>query len=208
VSVIPRHLARRLDGLSRVAHRFHRFAHHPLCDDYAGEVVRIGRRGRVCRGCICAALGAPVGMTVSLVSSVPIGAGAVLFLIASSWIAVTTLLRIGPRRTKLVTRFAPAWAVGFAVGEGVRAGGLYGATLASLAVLACAAFAALYRRRGPDRTPCARCPERILLTPCRGFAEIVKRERAFQRLAGRMLSGVRPGPSLDISESRRRPSAG
>lgn len=188
MSLIPRHLARRLDRLSRMAHRFHRFAHHPLCDDYAGEVVRIGRRGRVCRGCLFSGLGATTGVALSLVSEVPVGAGIVLLVASSAWVAVTTLMRIGPRRSKFVTRFAPAWAMSFAVGAGVRAGGLYGAVLSLLAVVACLALVALYRWRGPDRAPCARCPERMLSTPCRGFAEIVQRERAFQRIAGRMLS--------------------
>jgi hypothetical protein len=192
VSVIPRHLARRLDGISRRAHRFHQFAHHPLCDDYAGEVVRIGRRGRVCRGCLFAGLGATTGVALSLVSAVPVGAGIVLLVATSAWVAGTTLIRLGPRRSKFVTRFAPAWAMGFAVGAGVRCGGFYGAMLSSLTVVACVALLALYRRRGPDRAPCARCPERMLSTPCRGFVEIVQRERAFQRIAGRMLSGVQP----------------
>ena len=37
---IPPQLARRLDRLSVAAHRFHRWAHHPLCTEYEGEVLR------------------------------------------------------------------------------------------------------------------------------------------------------------------------
>jgi hypothetical protein len=51
---------------------------------------------------------------------------------------------------------------------------------------------ALYRRRGPDRTPCASCPERNLTQPCRGIAPIIRRERAFRRIAGRWLARVGP----------------
>jgi hypothetical protein len=130
---------------------------------------------------------------MSLVSSVPIGAGAVLLLVASGWIVISTLLRIGPRRSKVVTRFVPAVAMGFAIGEGVRVAGSYGATLVLLTILASVTLVVLYRRRGADRAPCVRCPERMLSTPCSGFVEIVDRERAFQRIAARMLSGVRPG---------------
>ena len=36
----PKALRRKIDRLSRAAHRFHRFAHHPLCERYAGEVIR------------------------------------------------------------------------------------------------------------------------------------------------------------------------
>jgi hypothetical protein len=51
--------------------------------------------------------------------------------------------------------------------------------------VATASFAILlraYRVRGPDRTPCERCPERTRAV-CSGFAPIVRRERAVQRVA-------------------------
>ena len=44
-----------------------------------------------------------------------------------------------------------------------------------------------YRHRGPDRTPCSTCPERLGEAPCRGWKEIVNAERAFRRLSGRWL---------------------
>jgi hypothetical protein len=47
----PRPLAKQLDRLSRRAHRFHRFAHHPLCGAYAAELVPLGRKAR--SGCGC-----------------------------------------------------------------------------------------------------------------------------------------------------------
>jgi hypothetical protein len=78
--------------------------------------------------------------------------------------------------------------MGFAMGSGLRAGGVFGFTLAALIVLFVVTLAALYRRRGADRTPCATCPERLGATPCRGFVEIVHRERAFRRLAARVLA--------------------
>jgi hypothetical protein len=191
VPIIGRRLARRLDALSRRAHRFHRFAHHPLCDEYAAEVVLVRRRARICRGCLFTLLGIATGWGASLVSPVSIAIGAGLLLVASSWLVVTAARTGAARRSKLSTRFAPGSAMGFAVGMGIRTGGSAGVILVSLTVLICVALAALYRRRGPDRSPCARCPERALSTPCRGFVEIVNRERAFQRLARRMLLDVR-----------------
>src|SRR5258706_14473890 len=62
---IARGTAIKLDRLSRGAHRFHRFAHHPLCDRYAGEVVRFGRV-RLCRGCTFAVIGGLAGGVVGL----------------------------------------------------------------------------------------------------------------------------------------------
>src|SRR5262249_52892865 len=186
-SRVPRAVARRLDALSRAAHRFHRFAHHPLCDEYAGEVVRIGRRARVCRGCLFAWGGALAGALVSFAARAPFALGAAFLVVASIQIVVTTLLRRS-RRSKVVTRFAPAIAFGSAIGAALRAGGAAGFALASLTISVVGTLAVLYRRRGADRTPCATCPERLGSVPCRGYVEIVHRERAFRRLAARVLA--------------------
>jgi hypothetical protein len=110
-----------------------------------------------------------------------------LLVVASMQIAVTTLLRRS-RRSKVVTRLAPAALLGSAIGAGLRTGGASGFALAALAIGAVGMLAALYRRRGADRTPCATCPERLGSAPCRGYAEIVHRERAFRRLASRVLA--------------------
>jgi hypothetical protein len=180
-------VARRLDRLSRAAHRFHRFAHHPLCDEYAGEVVRLGRRARICRGCLFAWGSALSAMTAALVWPVSVGVGAALLAAASTYVAISTL-RARSRRSKVVTRSVPAAAMGIAIGAGLRAGGVAGFALAAVTASVVGMLAALYRRRGPDRTPCATCPERLGPVPCRGFAEIVHRERAFRRLASRALA--------------------
>jgi hypothetical protein len=42
MSRVPESAARDLDRLAKRAHRFHRFAHHPLCAAYAGETLRVG----------------------------------------------------------------------------------------------------------------------------------------------------------------------
>ncbi|HVZ35160.1 MAG TPA: hypothetical protein VG963_22190, partial [Polyangiaceae bacterium] len=55
-------LARRIDRLAVRAHRFHRWAHHPLCASYAGETLRLGRKTIVCRGCALVAGGLIVGV--------------------------------------------------------------------------------------------------------------------------------------------------
>ncbi|MFL5271282.1 MAG: hypothetical protein ACJ79E_04370, partial [Anaeromyxobacteraceae bacterium] len=80
LSFISPALARRLDRLARQAHRFHRFAHHPLCDAYAGEVLRVPRRTVVCRGCALAAAGVVAGAAAGLFASarLPLAALAVL----------------------------------------------------------------------------------------------------------------------------------
>jgi hypothetical protein len=190
VSRIPRHVARRLDALSRAAHRFHRFAHHPLCEEYAGEVVRIGRRARVCRGCSFAWGGGIGGAVIGFATAVPLVVGAAMVAMASVWVVVSTWVRAV--RAKVFTRLAPAACMGLAIGAGLRAANLAGFALALLTVLFVAALAIFYRRRGPDRAPCTTCPERTGAVPCRGYADVVHRERAFQRMASRMLarSGV------------------
>jgi hypothetical protein len=159
-----------------------------LCDEYAGEIVRFGRRARVCRGCLGAWGGGLAGVAASLAVEIPVVTGAALLVVASGFVVVTTLLRVGPRRSKVVTRLAPAAAMGLAIGAGLRAGGVIGFALAALSLLVVGTLGALYRRRGADRTPCATCPERLSSSPCRGYAEIVHRERAFRRLASRVLA--------------------
>jgi hypothetical protein len=188
VSRIPRHVARRLDALSRAAHRFHRFAHHPLCEEYAGEVVRFGRRGRVCRGCSYALGGGLGGAVIGLATAVPILPGIALVALASGCIVVTMSVPFARRGSKVLTRLVPAAAMGLAIGAGLRAANVAGVALALLATSVISALGVLYRRRGPDRTPCATCPERAGAAPCRGYAAIVHRERVFQKIASRMLA--------------------
>lgn len=181
-------VARRIDRLSRRAHLFHRFAHHPLCRAYASEVIRIGRRGRVCRGCAMAVLGLLAGALVGAVA----GALPRYALAVAAAGAALAARSVGTgstraRASKVASRLFPAAGAGYAV-----CGALVGRSPAGLAAAlatACA-FGLLYRayrRRGPDRRPCAECPERANSGACSGLVEIVRRERAFWRISRRLL---------------------
>jgi hypothetical protein len=181
-------IAKRIDRLSRGAHAFHRFAHHPLCGEYAQEVYRLGRRARLCRGCTLAAAGAIAGILLaSSIAPAPAAAApaAVLALILSAG----RVRRAG----KLATRLLPAGCLAFAIAAGARAASWAGFGLALLGLGIAVLAVARYRRRGPDRSPCAACPERTRAEPCRGYAAIVRRERAFGRMAG---AWIRAEPSL------------
>ncbi|HEX9011805.1 MAG TPA: hypothetical protein VF804_15670 [Holophagaceae bacterium] len=182
---IDRGLARRLDRLAFRAHAFHRWAHHPLCREYEGEVFRLGRRFRLCRGCTLAAVGGLAGLAGGMGSPVlpdpVIGALAVLGLLAG-------LLALGHRRRpKGLTRGLPTALLAFLLVQALRGGGTVRWGAAVLAVAAGTAVTLAYRRRGPDRTPCTACPEAPPSGACRGFREIRTRERAFGRLASRWL---------------------
>jgi hypothetical protein len=100
------------------------------------------------------------------------------------------LMPAGVRASKLWTRLAPLAGLSFLFVTGLRLGGAAGVG----GVLAAAGMVgwcyAAYRRRGPDRAPCASCPERSQLQVCRGFAPIVRRERALQRIAQRWLDAA------------------
>jgi hypothetical protein len=171
MSRIPRPLARRIDRLAVRAHRFHRYAHHPLCGRYAGEVIRIGKL-RLCRGCSYALAGGLVGGALGLA----LGAYGAIALVAATILIAMSLVARPP---KLVTRFVPAAAAAFAL-----VAGPWPIRLAALAIVC--GLHALYRRRGPDRSPCTTCPERAV-QPCSGLHPIVMRERAFQRLSNRWI---------------------
>lgn len=193
---LARPLALRIDRLARAAHAFHRFAHHPLCKRYEDEVLRLGRRTRVCRGCALALVGSVVGAAIGSLMGTPFSALASLALgigLAGGSLRAPrsprSAQRIGVPRGgfKIATRFAPAFAVAFALFSAIhspstRSLGIGVATCVSLLVLV-----ALYRRRGPNRTPCISCPERLGATTCSGLRPIVRREKAVMRKSGAMI---------------------
>jgi hypothetical protein len=204
---VPPALARRIDRLARIAHRAHRYAHHPLCRAYAGELVRLGSRVRVCRGCMLVSCGALAGAVIA--SAWPLAQGerafdprAWLLLVVGVALAAPavsdawrTRERVAAQRAgvqhgarKWLTRFAPAAVLAAAVALGVRRADPAGIALVAISVTAAVAIWLGYRRRGPDRSPCVRCPEGPPHAGCSGFAPIVRRERAFQRLASRLLA--------------------
>jgi len=180
---IPRPLAARIDRLSRAAHAFHRYAHHPLCPAYAPEVFRLGRT-RICLGCSLALggglLGTLLGASLQPASLAVLGSFAILCAFAGlpalAW----------PRRSpgKILTRMFPAALAAFVVLQGLlRAPDPASLALAGGVILGTMAGVILYRRRGPDRRPCETCPELPARPACAGFLPIRRRERAFRRLA-------------------------
>jgi hypothetical protein len=173
-------LARRLDRLARQAHAFHRFAHHPLCERYASELVPLGRRARVCRGCSLTLAGALVGLALAATRPSPL-AGLALVAAATALGAFSLRARV----PKLVGRLVPAALLGCALGAGPVA------VSATLAVVLAGGLA--YRRRGPSRAPCVGCPE-AGASVCSGYAPIVRREQAVQRLGGRWIEAERQLP--------------
>jgi hypothetical protein len=185
---LPPSLARRIDRLALRAHAFHRFAHHPLCQPYAAEVIRIGRRWRVCRGCTFTGTGALSGGLAGWLLPAPgplaMGALAALLAAGAAW-AVSR--RAGHGRPKVLARLAPMALAAALLAWGLRAGGPAGLLASLLAATSVAGAAAFYRRRGPDRAACAGCPEAPASSACSGFRAIALRERAFARLAGRWI---------------------
>ena len=136
---------------------------------------------RLCRGCSYGLAGGFLGGVAALV--VPSFAGAV---IAAACSAMLLLASAKLRPSKIVSRFVPAGLFGYAIGTGVLALTVLGFAIAALAIALAGGLRLAYAKRGPDRTPCVTCPERAL-QPCSGFAPIVSRERAFQRVARKYL---------------------
>src|SRR6478735_5996516 len=113
---LPQRTVRAIDRLARHAHAFHRFAHHPLCQRYAGELIPLGRRSRLCRGCASAALGLAVGLLAALAwqpaFSVLLGASAAGLGLLSSGLAL--------RLPKWLGRASAMACLGFAWLSGMR----------------------------------------------------------------------------------------
>jgi hypothetical protein len=191
---IEPNVARHIDRLARRAHAFHRFAHHPLCSEYADELIAHGTRTRVCRGCTCAISGAIAGALLGMLVQFPASAAVVFAMFATSVPILaqrferdreqTVRARVG----KLWTRSVPLGALALAFVAGLRAQNLAGVVTASSIALALVALVRAYRRAGPDRSPCARCPERTSPVPCSGFRDIVRAERAFVRRSQQLLT--------------------
>ncbi|HEY5372490.1 MAG TPA: hypothetical protein VIK01_02340 [Polyangiaceae bacterium] len=186
---LPQPTLRVIDRLARQAHAFHRFAHHPLCNRYATELIPLGRRARVCRGCACAALGTLAGAL-----------GAAFAQPASSSLFVGGALGLAVLLSTLAVRLPKALGrgLGTAFASFAGVGGLLSAERAprvlALSLLAFAGvFLWLYRRRGPNRSPCETCPERLGSRACSGLRPIVQRERAFRRLAQRYIDAAVAG---------------
>jgi len=198
MSRIPPTLARRIDRLARHAHRFHRLAHHPGCGAYAGEVVRLGRRARVCRGCLLTALGAIAGAVAGLAApALPVELLLLGPALLAGWAALALAPGGGRRSSKWITRAGPTSLATLLLVAGLGAavqaepGDWSGATTA-VTVAAMAALGLVgYRRRGPDRTPCLSCPQAPPGPRCDGFREVARRERAFSRLASRWMARSR-----------------
>jgi hypothetical protein len=200
MSRLPPALARRLDRLARRAHRFHRFAHHPLCGAYAGEVLRLGRRTRLCRGCTLAAAGAVAGVLAGAAARPP---GPELLLLGpallTAWAALALAPRGGRPRSKVLTRAGPLALAGFLLASGLRAaaaagpGDWSGGCTAAVTTALVALGALAWRRRGPDRAACAGCPQAPPGPRCDGLREVARRERAFSRLASRWIDRDRAG---------------
>jgi hypothetical protein len=176
IPAVPRPLARRIDRLARRAHAFHRHAHHPLCEPYRDEVIRVGKRVRLCKGCTFLASGLLAGIVLGAVLRPPISWGAGGLLVA----LVLGPLSLRVRLPKLIGRSLPGFGVGAAMWSG------WPAALASFLIVALLGLS--YRRRGVERSRCEACHERRR-NPCSGFTLIVRRERAFQRHANSLLRG-------------------
>jgi hypothetical protein len=172
--------ARAVDRLARRAHAFHRFAHHPLCERYASELLPLGRRARICRGCAAVLAGVPLGG--ALVALLPPSLAVLGVALAAAALAGALSLRV--RLPKSLGRFVPACGIG----AGFVSAFTHPRGFLWLGVLAASgAGFALYRKRRPNREPCVTCPERLAATPCSGLRPIVRRERAFRRAAQRLI---------------------
>ena len=188
-ALLPTSTARLVDRLARRAHAFHRFAHHPLCQRYASELIPLGRRARLCRGCACAGGGTLLGAASALATHT---SSHTLFVCSALGVTVF-LASLAVRLPKVLGRGLAAALASFAGLSGLLSAELAPRALALSLLAFAGAFLWLYRRRGPNRSPCQTCPERSAPRVCSGLRPIVQRERAFRRVAQRHLDSAALG---------------
>jgi len=190
-------LARRIDRLARGAHALHRWAHHPLCGRYESEVFRFGRRARVCRGCSLALLGSVLGGLGGALFGIP---WAALVSVSCSLGLVGWSMRRArkDRASKIAARFLPACGLTFALFSFVHARSPASVGIAAAACAVALAFIGVYKQRGPNRAPCASCPERSDARTCSGFQPIVRREKALMRKTAAMIRTEDVASQFDI----------
>jgi hypothetical protein len=99
---------------------------------------------------------------------------------------------------KLWTRGLPALVFCAALTSLLRAPSALHVSLALALVVSCALALGLYRRRGPDRSACTRCPEYASNVICSGFREIVRAERAFSRRSQQLLDAAARGAGASL----------
>jgi hypothetical protein len=191
VTSIPEPLARRIDRLARRAHAFHRFAHHPLCTAYDGELIHLGPRTRLCRGCAMTAAGSLLGLALGVCAGLHANERVGTALLGGffvAWGGALTIRVMHRRPSKVLTRALPAFLGVAAIGHAACCGVSTFLLVLTGNVVALSIFIILYRQKGPDRSPCHTCPERHQATPCSGLMPIVRRERAFRRVSRAWMS--------------------
>jgi hypothetical protein len=91
------------------------------------------------------------------------------------------------RASKIATRLLPASGVTFALLSVVHARCSASLGIAAAACAVMLASVGVYKQRGPNRAPCASCPERSGATTCSGLQPIVRREKALMRKTAAMI---------------------
>lgn len=196
VSRVPRATLRRTERLARHAHAFHRFAHHPLCEAYAGEVFRIGR-ARVCKGCSLAMLGGVVGVAAAGIVRLMSAKVSMVVPLAALVLGVGCLLAARRWRSgKLASRFVPALLLSACVTLSALRFDVIGAVIALTAVAIVPIVLWEHRKRGPWREPCRACAEGLDGDEvCSGFRRQLRREKAVMRLSARWIAeATQPRP--------------
>jgi hypothetical protein len=96
------------------------------------------------------------------------------------------------RTSKIATRLLPASGVTFALFSVVHVRSPASLGIAAAACAITLALVGLYKQHGPNRAPCASCPERSGATACSGLQPIVRREKALMRKTAAMIRSASP----------------
>jgi hypothetical protein len=171
------------------AYRF-LWAHKPLCEKFAGDVLRIGKV-HLCRSCVCAYSGIFGGILLVLLAPLPADALPGYFFAGLAGVLALSappLYKRLPRRVRDLLRFAAGALIPLSILLAIQSSLWIGAS--GLAALFAFWLVYFRLRKARKLEACHGCPELGAGRICSGFEMQAEHLRRFEREATELLVGT------------------
>lgn len=174
-----------------------RWAHKPLCDRFAEDVLALGS-ARVCRSCVCLYAGLTLALVSLFLGWAPSGAVTIAVLVATAGFSAPKVYKRWPRRARDGLRFAAGALIPWTAALAWSAPWVGVPAVVALAV---AWWVYLRQRVARRAAACTGCPE-LGRGVCSGFATQAVSTRAFEQRASDLVARARGLPAWNESSER------